>query len=76
MIDNVKMLKQHVMLPHDICGALYKWPGVFHYLLTGTPGKLQEYWANNSDLEAEVRLPGVAAKSKSKLFSFRKLVFP
>lgn len=58
LVDESKVIPQFVMLPHDICASLFQSPGVFHHLLTGTPGDIDSYWQNNQDLWQKVMLPG------------------
>lgn len=63
------------MCPHDILGCLYQWPGIFHYLFTGVPGKLDAYWKRNQDLALDVLLPGVdAGPIYPKVVPFESLV--
>lgn len=49
--------KQCVMPPHDIVACLYKFPEIFHPLLTGEPGRIQQYWDQNMDLFDSLGMP-------------------
>lgn len=49
------------MLPHDLVSSLYKFPEIFHPLMTGVPGALEQYWAQNQDLCDSLGIGDVAA---------------
>ena len=60
LLDDERMLPQHVMLPHDVLAAIYHADlGLFHSIFTGTPDKMDEYWKQNQDLAESVRWPNV-----------------
>lgn len=49
------------MPPHDILASLYNYPEVFHPIVTGEPGRLQQYWAQNEDLYESLGMPDLEA---------------
>ena len=49
------------MLPHDLVSSLYNFPEIFHPLMTGVPGALEQYWAQNQDLCDSLGIGDVAA---------------
>ena len=49
--------KQCVLLPHDIMASLFEYPEVFHAIITGEPGRIDEYWAQNLDLLESLGMP-------------------
>ena len=54
LIAQPKLVRQNVMLPHDIVHTIHKFPGVFYRIWTGRPGKLEGYWSYNEDLAHEL----------------------
>lgn len=56
-----RLAKQSVMPPHDILASLYNYPEVFHPIVTGEPGRLQQYWAQNEDLYESLGMPDLEA---------------
>ena len=49
--------KQCILLPHDIMASLFEYPEVFHAIITGEPGRIDEYWAQNLDLLESLGMP-------------------
>ena len=51
--------EQAIMLPHDILSCLYEFPHIFHPLITGEPGRLDDYWVQNQDLRESLEMPNL-----------------
>ena len=52
-----KFLPLSVMLPHDVLGSVWEFDqALFHYIFTGVPGDLEEYWRYNTDLAEDLKL--------------------
>ena len=59
MLRGEQFCPQCVMLPHDIVATLYNYPEIFHSILTGEPGRIEEYWRQNQDLLESLQMPGL-----------------
>lgn len=51
--------EQAIMLPHDILSCLYEFPHIFHPLITGEPGRIDDYWVHNQDLRENLAMPNL-----------------
>lgn len=61
LLRNQQTCKQSVMPPHDILASLYNYPEVFHPIMTGEPGRIQQYWTQNEDLYESLGMPDLEA---------------